>query len=320
MGNSRKRNSWKKEVRPEDVFMNDPKETDIIVPIMGPTGSGKSTFINTLIGQDVTPVGHDLRSHTAHIEYFAFLHPDFPNRRIVVIDTPGFDDTTVDDREILRRIAIWLTRSYDAKMKLAGVIYLHDITQDRIGGTARKNLDMLNKLCGIEATKNVILATTKWSKVTQEVGEQREKELKTEHWKYMLSLGSSIKRFDGTQRSARRLVNSVLAKNVLDAVQIQRELGDIDNILAETEAGRTLRYTVKELLEIQKNAAAQLRQEGRGPEMHQRITESEAKIQSSLNQIKALNIPPARKIKRFLRLLPQSAIPPLSLVASNEDS
>lgn len=31
--------------------------------------------------------------------------------RIIVVDTPGFDDTYVDDSEILRRISVWLAAS-----------------------------------------------------------------------------------------------------------------------------------------------------------------------------------------------------------------
>lgn len=32
-------------------------------------------------------------------------------RRLIVVDTPGFDDTFVDDSEILRRISLWLAHS-----------------------------------------------------------------------------------------------------------------------------------------------------------------------------------------------------------------
>ena len=40
--------------------------------------------------------------------------PKFPNLkgyRLVLLDTPGFDDTFVDDVEILKRIADWLAES-----------------------------------------------------------------------------------------------------------------------------------------------------------------------------------------------------------------
>ena len=52
-------------------------------------------------------VGHDLNSCTSDLQY-AFI--DIPNRpdRIVIVDTPGFDDTYTDDADILRRIAVWL--------------------------------------------------------------------------------------------------------------------------------------------------------------------------------------------------------------------
>ena len=58
------------------------------------------------------PVGHDLKSCTANIHHSTIPHPNIPSRRIVFVDTPGFDDTYVDDAEILKRIAVWLARSW----------------------------------------------------------------------------------------------------------------------------------------------------------------------------------------------------------------
>jgi predicted GTPase len=61
-------------------------------------------------------VGHDLRSCTSNLQH-AFIEDKVGNRqhlkgrRIVIVDTPGFDDTYTEDREILRRIAIWLASS-----------------------------------------------------------------------------------------------------------------------------------------------------------------------------------------------------------------
>lgn len=141
---------WKK-IQPEDddkiVILTDPRKTDMIIPyvlsstrktltptgftrLMGPTGVGKSTvrslsltdfqliyseqqFINSAAGQNVTIVGHDLKSCTAKIEAIAVPYPssEDPTRRIVFVDTPGFDDTFIEDTEILRRIAVWLARS-----------------------------------------------------------------------------------------------------------------------------------------------------------------------------------------------------------------
>ncbi|KAG6887069.1 hypothetical protein C0992_000958 [Termitomyces sp. T32_za158] len=303
----RKGTAWKREIKADDVFLSDPRESDMVVPIMGPSGSGKSTFINILIGQEVASVGHELQSHTAYIQHFTLLHPDYPNRRIVIIDTPGFDDSDIDDREILRRIAVWLARSYDARMRLAGIIYLHEITQPRMLGTSRKNLDMFTRLCGPEAIKNVILITTKWDELSSEgIGKLRESQLKGEHWKHMVEMGSRVHRFDGTQRLARRIVNYILAKQPIDAVQIQTELVQIGDLLAETEAGRTLRYTLQDLLKKQKAMSTKMRNSSEGdPSMHEKALalENEEKIRHTLKQIKELNIPLSRKITKFLGLV-----------------
>ncbi|KAG6917333.1 hypothetical protein DXG01_002904 [Tephrocybe rancida] len=288
---------WKKEVKADDTFITDGKEGDLVIPIMGPTGAGKSTFINTLLGGTHARVGHELQSETQYIHHYRLPG----NRRIFIVDTPGFDDTSTGDREILRRIAVWMAKSYSADMKVAGIIYLQEISQTRVTGTTRKNLDMFEKLCGPNSAASITLATTKWSEVKPSVGEQREAQLRDEHWKDMLMDGSKMRRFNGTQTSARAIINEILGRKVLDATQIQSELVEIDKLLAETEAGRTLRYTLKELLEQQKKMASQLQKEG-GDDAQARLIENDHKIRAIMGQIGALKIPFGRRIKAWFGL------------------
>jgi hypothetical protein len=56
-------------------------------------------------------VGNALHSCTKNIQHVIVPHPGDPTRRIVFVDTPGFDDTYIDDAEILKLIAVWLARS-----------------------------------------------------------------------------------------------------------------------------------------------------------------------------------------------------------------
>lgn len=60
-------------------------------------------------------VGHDLHSMTSTITYAVINEipdrPDLEGRRIVILDTPGFNDNYTEDGEILKRIAVWLTSS-----------------------------------------------------------------------------------------------------------------------------------------------------------------------------------------------------------------
>jgi len=185
-------------------------------------------------------------------------------------------------------------------MKLAGIIYLHEISQGTMP-PVQKNLDMFKKLCGPGAIKNVVLATTKWSDVPKEVAERREKQLKDQYWKDMLDRGSRLHRFEATQASAQAIVEQILAWEPIDAVQIQQEMVDLDKLLAETEAGRSLRFTLRELLEIQQNATERLESQEDAPELHRRVIETDHKIRAIFGQIREMNIPLPKKFMRWVR-------------------
>jgi len=56
-------------------------------------------------------VGHHLKSCTAELQPVVITssqYPELGKQRLVIVDTPGFDDTYVSDSEILHRIALWL--------------------------------------------------------------------------------------------------------------------------------------------------------------------------------------------------------------------
>jgi hypothetical protein len=100
---------------------------------------------------------------TIDIGIHPFTYKD--NRTIYLLDTPGFDDTTRSDTQVLKELATFLGATYSKDIKLAGIIYLHRITDNRIGGHALRNLAMFQKLCGKESLANVVLATTMWDKL-----------------------------------------------------------------------------------------------------------------------------------------------------------
>jgi hypothetical protein len=84
---------------------------------------------------------------------------------------------------------------------LSGVLYFHDISINRMGGTKLENLGRFEKLCG-EDTK-IVLTTTMWETlINWETGLKREKELKDDYWKSMIERGSSVKRFLRNRQSA----------------------------------------------------------------------------------------------------------------------
>ncbi|KAG6852771.1 hypothetical protein C0991_009211 [Blastosporella zonata] len=302
------RSQWKgKEKKFGDRFLEDARSTDIVIPIMGPTGAGKSTFVNAVAGKTVAVVGHNLKSETSYLQPIILRHPTNPARRIILVDTPGFDDTYVADSEILRRIATWLAQSYSANMTLAGVIYLHEISQTRMLGTARKNLDMFNKLCGDAATQNVILVTTKWSQVQEVTADRRESQLKDRHWEGMIRLGAQLARFTDTHESGWKIIQSILDHLVssdVDAVQIQKELVEVQTMLPHTQAGQALRYTLEELLETQRVAAAQLRKDENSNEVKAMLHETERKIRATMKEISQLSTPVGHRLREWMKRVP----------------
>lgn len=160
-----------------------------------------------------------------------------------LIDTPGFDDTSRDDTDVLRGIADWLTSVYEKRIDLRGVIYLHRITDPRMQGSAMKNLFMFKKLCGPEGLKNVILATTMWENVAKEDGDRREAELRDtpDYWKTMIeNHGSRMVRHQNGSDSARGIIDSLLESTEPITYAIQNEMVDQGKYLDQTGAGKEL--------------------------------------------------------------------------------
>jgi GTP-binding protein EngB required for normal cell division len=135
-----------------------------VFAILGKTGVGKSSFIDVLGARNLTtglgPVvceglescGSCLNSYTHHTantrlgtEDYSFYAAQLDFGDVYVVDTPGFDDSKGrSDEDIL--ISIWdeLDRLYKGNTRLKGIIYLYDISAQRIGGmSTRVSLRML---------------------------------------------------------------------------------------------------------------------------------------------------------------------------------
>lgn len=223
----------------------------IFVVVMGVTGSGKSTFISHCTEQPVE-VGHHLHACKWKTTLFvAHANPvtgtqqvkvydchRFPGMTVKLVDTPGFDDTDRSDTDVLREIASWLTASYENKIQLHGIIYLHRISDRRMPGSGKRNLHILKKLCGPDALRHVTLATTMWEDVEYKEGVAREKELrdKPEFWGYMLSKGSKLERHTNDQESAMGLLEMFVEASGF-VVDLQRQMVDQKKKLNQTDAG-----------------------------------------------------------------------------------
>ncbi|KAM0350167.1 hypothetical protein ACHAPU_003332 [Fusarium lateritium] len=222
---------------------------------MGITGSGKSSFISKCSAQSVT-IGHRQGSCTSVVDVYPYKVS--ADSTVYLIDTPGFDDTDRSDTDVLKEIAAWLSDSYKHKILLHGIIYLHRISDIRMQGSARRNLMTFRKLCGDDALKKVILASTMWDITREEDATMREQELKEteDFWGWMLKQGSSCHRYDNTAESARQIVLSLTGHKSEIVTDLQRQIVDNGLSLDETAAGQNvniaLQNEMKKLARLQK--------------------------------------------------------------------
>lgn len=159
-------------------------------------------------------------------------------QEVALVDTPGFDDTTRSDAEILEQIVEFLCTQYELGIPLKGIIYMHRITDNRMSGTAQRYFEMFMRLCGDQNLENVVLLTTMWGELKDEgKGLQRERELRREFWAAMEKNGSTIRRFDGSTSMAEAFVCRLMRKeNII--LDIQDELVGQGKRLGQTKAGQ----------------------------------------------------------------------------------
>ncbi len=149
-----------------------------------------------------------VQTETGQVRPYHFTHQGV---KYILVDTPGFGDTYRSYRKVTAQILTWLARSPVQRQYLSGVIYLHRISDPRMGGTALKNMRMFRKLVGKHALSNVVLATTFWDQVPPAVGLQREDELRQNRnfWGGMLKKGARLTRLRNDRQSALDLIVAI---------------------------------------------------------------------------------------------------------------
>ncbi|EXJ74760.1 uncharacterized protein A1O5_01455 [Cladophialophora psammophila CBS 110553] len=223
----------------EDAF----NPADPLFVIMGVTGAGKSTFIS-LLSEDAVEVGHGLQSKTKNVTAHRFRCPD--GRKAWLVDTPGFDDTGRQNIEILEEFIVSLTKLYERGGKVSGMIYLHRITDPRMGGSALKTLEIFKLLTGASAMPIVRLVTTRWNEFDM-IGPDLDKAYRLEDqlrttdkfWATLIRNGAITHRHLGNRESAQEVISSLLARrDPPPKLAIVMEILDEKRSLLDTAAGR----------------------------------------------------------------------------------
>lgn len=256
------------------------RRPDAMIAIMGSTGTGKSSLVRLITGDQNIKIGHSVESETSEIKTANHFEPD--GRCITIVDTPGFDDSRegVTDTMILKKIASFLEARYkDGKKTLNGIIYLHRITDPRMGGISTRNLRMFRQLCGSDSLKNVVIVTTRWDTADADEAITRENELMTNQnfFQPLVSKGARFLRHNASKESAYQIMKQLLDKDPIP-LQIQVELAN-GKALNETAAGSELNAQMNALIEKHKAEIQEMRKE-----MRKAIAEKDESWKQELEQ------------------------------------
>jgi len=212
-------------------------------------------------------------------------------RRVVLIDTPGFDDTTKSDTDILKKIAAFLATTYENGTKLSGVVYIHRISDRRFTGIAGRNFKILREICGDTSLKNVVLMTNMWGEVSHEVGEARERELGSNFLKPALDKGARMVRHHNTKQSAYDVICQIMSNHPV-VLQIQHELVDQHKDVSNTAAAEAINRDLKEAAErheaelrrAQEETARAMRE--RDEAMRREIEEQRRRVEEEMRRVR----------------------------------
>ncbi|KAF9047963.1 hypothetical protein BJ165DRAFT_1610608 [Panaeolus papilionaceus] len=118
--------------------------------LMGPTGCGKSMFVESLCpGQNLSISKDSLESVTQEVVCYLVHNICLCGSTVVVMDTPGFLDTKFESTSRLHVFTL----------------YFHPITDVRLGGTKQQSLDLMKAFADKFGCKNINFVTTMWNMV-----------------------------------------------------------------------------------------------------------------------------------------------------------
>ncbi|PPR03249.1 hypothetical protein CVT24_012826 [Panaeolus cyanescens] len=180
---------------------------------MGPTGAGKSSFIEALAGSNSSLEkisSGQLDSFTQDVQ--AYQVTGIINK-LYVIDTPGFADTKISEFEIVSKVQNWM-KANDLTT-VSRILYLNPINCTRLPRSQKAVLNTFKALTRVDTAENIIVVTTMWDSIWNEQvlnrAESNFEQLRSEIWSEYIKNGARIIKFHNTQASAIHIIDQAIS-------------------------------------------------------------------------------------------------------------
>ncbi|KAI5992330.1 hypothetical protein EDC04DRAFT_3148397 [Pisolithus marmoratus] len=202
------------------------RPSDIIIIVLGASGSGKSNIINKLTRVSPQRDARSFGASTTGCSAFACVRK---GKRFIFIDTPAFEMHGFEE------ISNLMNFIYRRSMRLTGLIYTHNVMAECSWAVEQCKSQVLESLCGVKAIDRVRLVTTMWDEVEHpEYAITTEDILKENCWNSLLQGGAVYQWFVNTPQSAWEIVESL--GDVRKPLLLQEEMVDREINLGKTTA------------------------------------------------------------------------------------
>lgn len=170
---------------------------------------------------------------------------------MVLIDTPGFNDDTMEDVEVMRHFVGWLKIAFTANIKLSGVLVMYEASSSKITDKGMKMFQNIQELVGEDAADLICLVTTKWATIAETYRAEAHDRI------YNLPidvpvLGNMMRRGAGQyehtrddRESAESVIRLVLSRQLTKALLVQEEM-KAGKEFRDTSVGKHIGLSLRE--------------------------------------------------------------------------
>jgi hypothetical protein len=190
--------------------------------------------------------------------------------------------------------------------KLNGIIYLHRISDPRMGGAAKKNLRVFREICGDRCLGHVRIVTTNWNLVDKMQGNSRQDALARGAFGPLIKEGAYLYPHDKGLESAHLIMSQLIHQEPV-SMMIQEEL-NAGRTLGDTSAGALIVEEIKvlkkkhdkevEVLKIELENASKANEEELRLELAEecrKLEEVMARAEEDRKTLKKTRVPPSRE-------------------------